>query len=138
MRTIPVSLLVLLSLSSLVLADDLKEIKTLLDRLNHSFTKENIEALMTEDHVAITTYYNGATTRAQQVKLLSELKMEEYKTTNMVIKLIGTNTALITYDLEAKGSFKGRPLPPKCVASAIWVKKDGKWKERFYQETPVK
>ena len=36
-----------------------------------------------------------------------------------------------------KGTFKGRDVPRSSIASAVWVKTDGRWLEAYYQETPL-
>lgn len=96
-----------------------------------------IKAGMTADHVAVTGYYSGPVTRDEQIKSLAELKLTEYKSGKMKIKLLGKEGALVTYDLETKGTFKGKPLPRKNYASAVWVKQAGMWREAYYQETAL-
>lgn len=51
--------------------------------------------------------------------------------------MLTADTALVTYPLSQKGKFKQRRLAPKNYASAVWVKRDGKWQEAAYQEAPL-
>jgi hypothetical protein len=45
--------------------------------------------------------------------------------------------ALRTFSAELKGTFQGKPLPPRVFATELLVKRDGKWVERFYQVTTL-
>ena len=68
---------------------------------------------------------------------LPELKLTEYKAGKMTIKPLGKEAALVTYPLQMKGTYQGKPLPTKNLASAVWVKQGGKWREAYYQETAL-
>jgi ketosteroid isomerase-like protein len=118
-------------------ADD---VTAAINKLNKAFEKADaaaIKAGMTADHAAVTGYYGGAVTRDEQIKSLADLKLTEYKSGKMKIKLLGKEGALVTYELETKGTFKGKPLPLKNYASAVWVKQAGMWREAYYQETAL-
>ena len=56
---------------------------------------------------------------------------------DMVAVGLAPDVALVTYTSKMKGTFQGRKLPGLTYASALWVQRDGKWLEAFYQETPV-
>ncbi len=116
------------------------EVKQALDSLNEAFAKGNAttcQGLMTEDHLAITSYYGGPLKRAEQLQSLAEHKLAEYAVSKMQVKLLGQDVALVTYAVTMKGTYKGREVPPRSFASAIWVKRSGKWLEALYQETPL-
>jgi uncharacterized protein (TIGR02246 family) len=120
--------------------DAAKEVEKALATLNDAFKKQDAEAikkLMTDDHTAVTTYYGGAVSRAEQVASLADLKLSEYTSAKTKVTVINKETALVTYESMMKGTFKGKPVPAKTFASAVWVKKDGRWLEAFYQETPL-
>jgi ketosteroid isomerase-like protein len=132
--------LVLLTFAAGSRADDADDVKAAISALNKAFEKADADAIkagMTADHVAVTGYYGGPVDRDEQVKSLADLKLTEYKAGKMTIKMVGKDGALITYALETKGTFKGKPLSPKNYASAVWVKQGGKWLESFYQETAL-
>ena len=59
---------------------------------------------------------------------------EVYRATDL---RLGRDVALVTYPLTMKGTFKGRDVPRSSIASAVWVKADGRWLETYYQETPL-
>ena len=110
------------------------------DALNEAFKKgdaDAVKALMTEDHVAVTASYGGPLDRAEQLKTLADLKLTEYAAAKTKVSALGKDAALVTYELTLKGTYKGKEVPRKNFASAVWVKQDGKWREAFYQETPL-
>jgi ketosteroid isomerase-like protein len=120
--------------------DATKEVEKGIAALNDAFQKrdaDGIKRLTVEDHVAITPYYGGPFSRADQLATLADLKISEYVAAKTKITLLTKDTALLTYELTAKGTFKGKELARKSYASAIWVKKDSAWLEAFYQETPL-
>lgn len=136
--------LVTVSLSSgIVAAGDeavVREVRESLDALNKAFEKrdaESIRKLTTADHVSVTPYYRGAMKREEQLSTLPQLKFSEYTAGKMSVRLLGRDVALVTYPLTMKGTFKGQDVPRASFASAVWVKTDGRWREAFYQETPL-
>jgi hypothetical protein len=117
-----------------------QEVGKAIESLNKAFAKGDakaMKALMAADHVAVTAYYGGPRTRDEQLKNLPDLKITEYKAGKMQVSLLGKDAALIRYPLTQTGTWKGKEIPRKSYASAIWVRRDGKWFERFYQETSL-
>jgi uncharacterized protein (TIGR02246 family) len=120
--------------------DPAKEVEKAITTLNEAFRKvdaETIKRLMTDDHVAVTVYYGGPQSVTDQIASLPDLKLAEYAAGKVKITLLGKDTALVTYELTMKGTFKGKEVPRKSYASAIWVNRGGKWLELHYQETPL-
>ncbi len=128
----------ILGLCSPVFADDTgKKVEKAISALNEAFKVGEpgpIKALIAEEHITVTTW-GGIQTRDEALKTLPDLKLKEYVTGKLKITVLGPDAALVTYPLEMKGTFKGKELPAKNFASAIWVRKDGKWVETYYQET---
>jgi ketosteroid isomerase-like protein len=117
-----------------------REVEKALKALNEAFAKGDakaVVALTTEDHRSVTPYYGGAQTRDEQIKSLPDLKLEQYKPGPMKVRMVGADTALVTYELAMKGTYKGKPVAARSYASALWVKKGGLWLEAYYQETPL-
>jgi hypothetical protein len=116
------------------------EVRKALDRLNVAFTKndkESLKQLMAADHIAITPYYGGPFSNAEQIKSLPDLKLSEYKTGPKKFIWISKDVVLISYAVSQKGTFKGKELAPKGYVAAVWVNRDGKWMEASYQETAL-
>lgn len=118
----------------------IKEVEQAIRVLNEAFVKrdpEVIRRLMTDDHIAITPYYGGPHLKAEQLQTLKEHQVTDYKAEETQISLLAKDVALVRYKLTQKGTYQGKSLAPKNYASAVWVKRDGKWLEATYQETPL-
>ncbi len=108
--------------------------------INEAFELQDasaIEALTTEDHVAITSYYDGAMDLDQQLATAADLIFTQKPVSEMVVQAIGPDVAVLRFTAEMHGSFKGEPIPSKAAVTLIWQRQDGKWLERLYQETPL-
>lgn len=140
LRTVFAAVFGLVMSTSSALADEvvIKEVEAQLKVLNEAFTNggnpAKLKELMTADHLAITPW-GGTQTRDEQLKTLPELKLEEYKAGPTRIVALGKDGALITYSLKMKGTFRGKAVPTDSFATAVWVRRDGKWYELHYQET---
>ncbi|MFO0824578.1 MAG: nuclear transport factor 2 family protein [Gemmataceae bacterium] len=121
-------------------ADDAtKNVEKAISALNDAFKNGDpgpIKAMLTDDHRSVTTW-GGIQTRDESVKTLPELKLKEYTAGKLTITVLGPDAALVTYPLTLKGTYKGKEVPEKNFASAVWVRKGGKWLESYYQETPL-
>jgi ketosteroid isomerase-like protein len=117
-----------------------KEVQKAVTALNTAFERRDANAigrLMTDDHVSVTAYYGGPMSKAQQLASLPDLNLSEYAAGKLRVLFLSKDVALVTYSLTQKGTFKGKEVPLRNYASAIWVNRDGKWLEAFYQDTPV-
>jgi uncharacterized protein (TIGR02246 family) len=108
-------------------------------KLDEAFEAQDaaaIKALMTPDHVAVTPYYGALRSVAEVLELLPDLKYEQTNLSEPTVVLLGPDAAMRTVTAKLNGSFKGKPLEDhKVFITAILVKQDGKWLERFYQVT---
>jgi ketosteroid isomerase-like protein len=119
--------------------DATKDIEKAITALNDAFKVGDaalIKALETDDHLSV-TIWGGTQTREESLKTLPDLKLSAYTPAKMKITVMGPDAALVTYQLELKGTYKGKDVPAKNFASAVWVRKSGKWMEHYYQETPL-
>lgn len=109
-----------------------------LDQAFERQDKDAVKRLMTPDHVAVTPYYDGPQTVADQLGSLAELKYEQKFVGKPAITVLGADAAMRTFKAELKGSFEGKPIASKVFVSEVWVKADGAWVEKFYQVTALK
>jgi hypothetical protein len=120
--------------------DAVREVQKSLQALNAAFVKRDLavmKRLMADDHVAITPYY-GMVDREAQLKNLPETKITTYKEAGLKVTLLTKDVARVTYRLTTKGTYKRTSISGNSYALAIWVKRDGRWQEVSYQETPMK
>src|SRR5262249_25417629 len=115
--------------------DPAKDVEKAITTLNEAFQKRDataIKPLLTEDHVAVTVYYSGPQKVSDQIASLPDLKLTEYSPGKLQVTLLGKEAALVTYELTMKGTFKGKEVPRKSYAAAVWVNRGGKWQELHY------
>ena len=117
-----------------------REIQHAMQSLNDAFARGDAAAigrLTSDEHVAITPYYGGLLSKADQLKNLGDLKVPDYKAGEIKVTLLTKDAALVTYPLTQKGTYKGKAVAAKNYVSAVWINRDGKWLEASYQETPL-
>ena len=78
-----------------------------------------------------------ASARADLLKVLGELKISEYKMDGLKVKTLTKDVALTSYRATIKGTYKGKAVPSPVRVVEVWIKRDGKWLQASYQETPV-
>lgn len=108
--------------------------------LDEAFERQDakaIERLTTADHVAVTPYYYGPQSVAEQVKSLPELKYSQTNLGKPKVTLLGADVAMRTFSADLKGVYKGRPIPSPVFITSLMVKRDGQWQESFYQVTAL-
>jgi len=94
-----------------------------------------LEALMTEDHVTVLTYAEFSNA-ASQLKVLSEFRFSDYAIDGLGVKALGQDAAVVTYRATIRGTYKGKAVPSPVNVTQVWVKRDGKWIQAVYVETP--
>jgi hypothetical protein len=109
--------------------------------LDEAFTKKDgatNKALMTQDHLTVTPHYDGPQTVDDQLASLGEYDWSQTIVGAPDVTLLTPEVASRTFAAELKGTFQGKPLPPRVFATELLVKRDGKWVERLYQVTTLK
>jgi ketosteroid isomerase-like protein len=115
-------------------------LKQAADALDIAFENQDPKAiteLMTADHVAVTPYYAAAFAVDRLLGTLDHLTYTITATETTGVSLIGPETALVTQRKSYEGTFEGRPMPARVYATALWVRQDGHWLEKLYQETAI-
>jgi ketosteroid isomerase-like protein len=109
--------------------------------LDEAFVKRDadaIKSLTTPDHLAVTHYYGEPKTVEEQIATLPELKYEQTNLTEPTVKLLSEDFAMRTFTAKLDGTFKGESLSARVFVTQLMQKLDGKWREKFYQLTPLK
>jgi hypothetical protein len=47
------------------------------------------------------------------------------------LDVLGPDAAMRTFTARLDGTYKGKPIPSPVFVTAIMVRQDGQWKERF-------
>jgi len=120
-------------------ADTADEVERARQTIQTAFNKgdvDTLKSLMTEDLIT-TLAYARFTDRADLLKVLGELKISEYKMDGLKVKTLTNDVALTSYLATIKGTYKGKAVPSPVQVVEVWIKRDGKWLQASYQETPV-
>jgi uncharacterized protein (TIGR02246 family) len=120
-------------------ADTAEEVERSVRAIQKAFNKGDVDTLkrlMTEDHMATLTYARFSNT-ADQLKVLAEFKFSEYKIEGLKVKVLTKDAALASFQAAIKGTYKGKAVPSPVRVVQVWIKRDGKWLQASYQETPV-
>ena len=91
---------------------------------------------LTEDALFVSS--DGVANRSQIVKFMgSECDLKSYSMDNFKFLMLDKNSALITFTGMQDGVCSGKTLPATVHASAVYVKRGGKWLVAYYTDTPV-
>ena len=121
-------------------ADMEAELKAKLETLRGAFIDKDgakIKAMMTKDGLLITPFFSAALTPDEITDKLSAWPIRSNDSHRVVVTPLDADTGLMTLYTSFEGTFDGKPLPPWVFATAVWVKQDGAWRTKLYQETAV-
>lgn len=106
--------------------------------LDEAFEAQDVKAakaLMTPDHLSVTPYYGAPTSVDEALASLPDLKYEQTDESEPKVVLLGDDAAMRTVTAKVDGTFKGEPFSYNVFITAVLVRQNGKWLERFYQVT---
>jgi ketosteroid isomerase-like protein len=122
-------------------SDIAAEITAAQKMLDEAFVKRDaatLKRLTTPDHVSVTPSYAAALSVTEQAATIVRSKITAYKAHTTTVTPLGPDAGMVTMIKSYRGTFDGKPLPAWVFATAIWIKRDGSWRERLYQETAIK
>ena len=120
-------------------ADTVDEVERLVRTIKTVFDNGDVDTLkrlMTQDHMA-TLSYAQFSNRADQLKVLTEFKISSYEIEGLKVKALTDGAALASFRASIKGTYKGKEVPSPVQVMEVWIKRDGKWLQASYQETPI-
>ena len=106
-----------------------------------AFQKKDKKAysdLLADDFVAVEDDNQGMRTKIAAAGEVDRSTIHKYYLYALKVVPLNPNAALVTYELtmlfppQVKVRFK------RVLVSELWLKRDGKWLERYYQETRVR
>jgi hypothetical protein len=78
-------------------------------------------------------------TKEQVLKLVPEVTVDDYTIEDVKAITFGKDSVLLSYALEIKGAFKGKPFEPNPrMTTSVWSLRNGKWQIVLSQETEIK
>ncbi|GFZ96731.1 nuclear transport factor 2 family protein [Dyella caseinilytica] len=67
----------------------------------------------------------------------SNVRFDQCKLSGFDVHFVAEAAALVTYHVKAAGLDHGKAFQLDSYVSSLWMKRDGKWLNVFYQATPV-
>lgn len=64
-------------------------------------------------------------------------ELRSFKFDDARLHRLGRDAAAASYTATQDATCEGKKLPPKLRVTSIYLKKQGKWMLRYYQETPI-
>jgi hypothetical protein len=106
-----------------------------------AFKKKDKKAysdLLAEDFVAIEDDSRGMRNKDTAVGEIDRSVVNSYKLFAFRVLSLNPNAALLTYELTMLFPPTAQVRFKRVLISELWLKRDGQWKERYYQETRVR
>ncbi|MFM2096542.1 MAG: hypothetical protein RIS70_3666, partial [Planctomycetota bacterium] len=133
---------------SCVLAQDIESDAALLKQLT-KLEKDSWEALMAKDKEFFKTYLapeaiwffadGTSVDRESYLKDLSKIQVTKYEMGPTSLLKVSENVAMVMYRMSYEAIQGGqKEILANIESSSLYVRRDGKWMEIFYQETPAK
>lgn len=94
--------------------------------------------LLADDFAAVEDDNQGSRNKSVAVAEIDRSVIDKYYLFAMHVLPIDSNAALVTYELTMQFPPKAAVRFKRVLVSELWLKGDGPWKMRYYQETHVR
>lgn len=93
---------------------------------------------LSDDHLEIHTA--GAVNKAAVLATVATpaCQVRSYSVEKFRLLRLNADSAVLVYFAEQDTVCGGKPVPSPAWASSVYVRRDGKWRNVFYQQTSVK
>lgn len=111
-----------------------------IDEIGAAFARQDFDEIKTffaPDHLVVTTYTGVSPVSEYLPDAIKNLDIRSAKVEDHQLVKLGPGVYMRTYYVENEGTFHGKTLPERVLATQIWVQRDGRWVQRLYQETPL-
>ena len=100
--------------------------------------KKAYSDLLADDFFAVEDDDQGQRVKYQAVAEIDRSVINSYNLFALKVVPLNPDAALVTYELTMMFPPKAAVRFKRVLVSEIWIKRDGQWKERYYQETHVR
>ncbi len=100
--------------------------------------KKTYADLLAEDFVAVEDDGEGMRKKSVAAGEIDRSVVDKYYLFALKVLPVGSDAALVTYELTMEFPSKAQVRFKRVLVSELWLKRDGKWKLRYYQETRVR
>ena len=94
------------------------------------------ETFLSDDHVEVGS--GGVFTKAPIVKTVTSgvCEVKSFTLDHFELRILADNTALLTYYEAQDTDCQGKAVHSPCWVGSLYMKRDGRWLNIFYQQTP--
>jgi hypothetical protein len=106
-----------------------------------AFKKKDKKAysdLLADDFAAVEDDNQGMRTKSAAASEVDRSVVNNYHLFALTVIPLEANSALVTYELTLEFPAKALVRFKRVLVSEVWVRRNGQWKERYYQETHVR
>lgn len=106
-----------------------------------AFKKKDKKAygdLLADDFVAVEDDGDGARNKIHSVNDIPASNIYNYTLSFFKLLALAPDAAFVTYEVTTEFPPKAVNRYKRVLVSELWIKRDGQWKARHYQETRVK
>jgi len=106
-----------------------------------AFKKKDKKAyrdLLADDFEGVENDGEGTRSKTHTVNEIDGGNVYNYSLFGIKVMPLGQDAAFITYEVTLEFPPKAQIRYSRVYVSELWLKRDGQWKERHYQETHVK
>ena len=75
--------------------------------------------------------------RSETSAMDANVRFDQCELSGFDVRFVAENAALVTYRAKTAGLDHGKSFQLDNYASSLWMKRDGKWLNVFYQATPA-
>ena len=93
-------------------------------------------ALLADDFQNIAEYGVWDKTKFAQTVIDPNYLLKAFSVSDVRFSQPAPTVVLLTYKATQVGTDHGKPLPSPLYISSVWVKRDGKWLNVLFQDTP--
>lgn len=106
-----------------------------------AFKQKNKQAysdLLADDFHAIEDDGEGMRKKSTAADEVDRSVIHDYRLFALTVIPVDANAAMVTYEVTQEFPPTVKVRFKRVFVSELWLKRDGQWKERFYQETRVR
>lgn len=100
--------------------------------------KKAFADLLADDFMAVEDDNEGMRNKNVAVAEVDRALVSNYSLFALKVLPLDKNAALVTYELTMQFPPRAQVRFKRVLVSEIWIKHNGDWKERYYQETRVR
>jgi len=106
-----------------------------------AFKKKDKQAysnLLADDFAAVEDDNEGMRKKSAAVAEIDHSVVNNYHLFALTVIPLDANASLVTYEITLEFPLKAQVRFKRVLVSEVWLKRNGQWKERYYQETHVR